>query len=174
MSWGTRKLVCHRCAVRLRSVCGGLRNHWKYSMKGEHKGGARWHSLPAVRRTRSPDGNGPWRRFASQADAVRKIPALDQPSISGLINESRDGRRRSTVAVSVRGDHKAAITSVMTWRPWRRGHPRPPRRKTPPHRRRRAPCPTRRRAGRKARWRGVPSTTLRSSWPHLHLARRSI
>ena len=52
-------------------------------------------------------GNGPWRRFASQADAFRTIPALDQSSISGLINESRDGIRRSTVAVGVRGEYEA-------------------------------------------------------------------
>ena len=46
--------------------------------------------------------------------------------------------------------------------------------KTPPHRRRRAPCPTPSTRWSKRDGEGVPSTTLRSSWPHLHLARRSI
>ena len=49
---------------------------------------------------------GSWRRFASQSDAVRKIPALTQPEINGLVNESRDGRLRSN-ADPVRGTYEA-------------------------------------------------------------------
>ncbi len=52
-------------------------------------------------------GNGPWRRFASQTEAARKIPGMSAASIAGLCAESRDGIRRSTVAVGVRGEYEA-------------------------------------------------------------------
>ena len=80
--------------------------HWKYSMKGETITAAKAPKNYATKACEVRRGNGPWRRFASQADAFRKIPALTQSSLSGLINESRDGRQRSTCH-SVRGEYEA-------------------------------------------------------------------
>jgi hypothetical protein len=97
-------------AARLGSVrsAAACEFHWKYSMKGTIRaapagtfvaGGAK---ACEVRR-----GNGPWRRFASQTEAARKIPGMSAASIAGLCAESRDGIRRSTVAVGVRGEYEA-------------------------------------------------------------------
>ncbi len=100
-SWSViaARLGSHRSA----SACEW---HWKDLVKGRKKASVDGKPLYGGKACEVRRGSGPWRRFASQADAFRKIPALDQSSISGLINESRDGRQRQSCS-RVRGEYEA-------------------------------------------------------------------
>ena len=93
-------------AARLGSVrsAAACEFHWKYSMKGTIRAApaGTFVARGAGRRVKSGAATG--RGAASHRRQA--VPDLDQSSISGLINESRDGRRRHGCS-SVRGEYEA-------------------------------------------------------------------
>ena len=95
-------------SVRSAQACEA---HWKSYMKGKTRPAPAPVSVDAdaTRRGKACEvrrGTGPWRRFASQVDAYREIPALSQTTLSLLVSESRDGVHR-VACNSIRGVYEA-------------------------------------------------------------------